>query len=188
MFKDRDCTTSWDNLILNYHHSKTFFPLCPIRISLVTFLLPDSFNSGFSSAPSLHHICPVLLLAQVVCQKHRLCFKKSPCFLFGAIGMHSSISHWPFGSLIVFLFPSLRTVKFISVHVFSKWIYSYMRTSYDVPDMSMHLVILHSNVVQPMLVVALICFYIPDICFEDFYSNPYQLVGKVQVTPDSQEE
>lgn len=115
IFKDRDCTTSWDNLILNHHHSKTFFPLGPIRISLVTFLLPESFNSGFSSAPSLHHICPTLLLAQVICQQHRPCFEKSPRSSFGAIRMHSSISHWPFGRLIVFLFPSLRTVKFISL-------------------------------------------------------------------------
>lgn len=76
----------------------------------------------------------------------------------------------------------------LSVHIFSKWISSYVMTSYDVPNMYVHLVILHSNIVQPMLVVALIYFYIPDICFGDFCSNPYQLMGNCKVQTASEQE
>lgn len=43
---------------------------------------------------------------------------------------------------------------------FPKGISTYTRTSYDVPKTFVHLVILHSNTVQSMLVVALACFCI----------------------------
>jgi len=41
-----------------------------------------------------------------------------------------------------------------------------------------------------MTVSALIYFYIPDVCFELFCSNPYQLMGsfKVQIASDLQKE
>lgn len=70
--------------------------------------------------------------------------------------------------LVAFLFPPLGTVKFIPLCAcFSKWISSCVRTSFDVPNMPEHLVILHSNTVQPIPAAAWIHFYVPDICAGD---------------------
>lgn len=118
VFSARDFTTCWDNLIINRHYSKYFFSLCLTRISLpVTFLLLESSDCGLSLAARLHHICPMLNLAGV-CQQDRLWLNRYIGLLFGAVRMHSSVSLWPFGSMIAFLFPSVRTEIHLSCVVF----------------------------------------------------------------------
>lgn len=114
-------------------------------------------------------LCSFQLLP--VCHQHTPHLKRCPGSSFGAIhqdAFSGSVSHWSFGSSVAFLFPPLGTMKFIPLCVcFSKWICSYVRPSFDVPNVSVHLVFLHSNTAQPIPVVALIHFYVPDICVGD---------------------
>lgn len=192
IFKARDSIACWANLILNHHHSKDFFPFCPIGISrLVTFLLPESLDSGLSSVPSLHHICPVLLLARDDCQQAS--FQEMSRLLIWCnqnAFIYFPLTLWELDSFPISITGNCKVCLSLSMFFPSEYPAMEIQISYGVPNMSVHLVMLHSNIVQPMLVGALIYFYIPDICFEGFCSNIYQLMGscKVPLESDSQEE